>query len=272
LTRTGAVVGPLGYLAPEAVRHKKAAGLDDRVDVFSLGCVLYQCLSGAAAFGGTSRLAVHLKLLLCQPVPRGMPAHVPPALTALVNRAMSRRPADRPTAAAMATQLGRIAAQLTGDPCGRVVVRASAPSELMFATTSTAGSDSSSDAFGLAEGSPLAVVVVLDPSGEADKVLETDPDLGNPSTATDSHEQMSAIANIAAAHNGHLAPVADGVAVLFGIDPVDPVDVARVDDCAAALRAALPGSRVASAIASKPSEIAAAIEACTGAVLAPAAG
>src|SRR5262245_15853804 len=50
LTNTGAVIGTPGFMAPEQVRGETA--IDARTDVFSLGCVMYRCLTGASAFGG----------------------------------------------------------------------------------------------------------------------------------------------------------------------------------------------------------------------------
>src|SRR5262245_15360359 len=67
LTRTGVLLGTPGYIAPEQVQGPPAH--DPSADVFSLGCVLFECLTGRPAFEGTNPMAVLAKLLL-QAAPR----------------------------------------------------------------------------------------------------------------------------------------------------------------------------------------------------------
>ena len=59
LTRTGTMLGTPEYMAPEQARS--AGSIDPRVDVFALGCVLFQCLTGTLAFGGDSTAAILAK-------------------------------------------------------------------------------------------------------------------------------------------------------------------------------------------------------------------
>src|SRR5262249_10607134 len=60
ITRTGIQLGTPGYMAPEQARGEK---VDPRADVFSLGCVLFQCRSGRRAFAGMDATAVLAKVL-----------------------------------------------------------------------------------------------------------------------------------------------------------------------------------------------------------------
>ncbi len=95
LTRTGMLLGTLGYMAPEQALGAKTAGT--RADVFSLGCVLFECLTGQRAFGGSHAIEVLANLLtLDVPAPRAINADVPPALDALVRRMLARDPDERP--------------------------------------------------------------------------------------------------------------------------------------------------------------------------------
>jgi serine/threonine protein kinase len=97
-TQSGAVVGTPSYMAPEQCR---GGAVDLRCDLFSLGCVMYELLSGRRAFAGTS-YAETLYKLIHEPHPAlqlGNPA-IAPELSAIVDRALSKRPEDRFEAAA----------------------------------------------------------------------------------------------------------------------------------------------------------------------------
>lgn len=61
ITTTGVVLGTIGYMAPEQARGSQE--IDPRVDVFALGCVLFECLTGSPAFPGTNFAAVLAKVL-----------------------------------------------------------------------------------------------------------------------------------------------------------------------------------------------------------------
>jgi tetratricopeptide (TPR) repeat protein len=111
-TRHGMVVGTPAYMAPEQARA--APELDHRADLYALGVVLYECLSGRQAWPGENPLAVMVKLLV-EPAPRLSQARPDLAgpLDALVTRLMSTRPADRPaTAERCAAELAALASRL----------------------------------------------------------------------------------------------------------------------------------------------------------------
>jgi hypothetical protein len=95
-TRTGVLLGTLGYMAPEQALGAKTA--DAGADVFSLGCVLFECLVGARLFGGSHAVEV-LANLLTQPIrhPKDLVPGVPDGLDALVVRMLSRERAARPS-------------------------------------------------------------------------------------------------------------------------------------------------------------------------------
>jgi serine/threonine-protein kinase len=90
---TGAMVGTPGYIAPEQVTE---GATDTRSDVFSLGVVLYEAVSGVRAFPGSDLVSVLSDVAHVEPAsPREYNAAVTPALTAVIRQAMSKRPDRR---------------------------------------------------------------------------------------------------------------------------------------------------------------------------------
>jgi serine/threonine protein kinase len=108
LTGTGQFVGTLDYAAPEQFEGKP---LDARTDVYSLGCVAYECLVGEVPFHRETEAAVvyaHLQ----EPPPKVTATRpdLPAAVDEVVARAMAKSPADRyETAGALARDLARVA-------------------------------------------------------------------------------------------------------------------------------------------------------------------
>jgi eukaryotic-like serine/threonine-protein kinase len=98
LTRAGTMLGTVGYMAPE-----QAWGIpspDPRDDLFSLGCVLFECLTGRPAFAGESSVAVLEALLQVEPPDvRSFNAGIPAALSELVQRLLRKARKDRPSTA-----------------------------------------------------------------------------------------------------------------------------------------------------------------------------
>jgi serine/threonine-protein kinase len=104
LTVTGSVMGTASYLSPEQVRGGE---IDARSDVYSLGCVLYEMLTGRPPFDGETPLAIAYKHVEEDPVsPSSINPAVPSELEAVVRKAMSKHPTDRfASAAEMARDL-----------------------------------------------------------------------------------------------------------------------------------------------------------------------
>ncbi len=93
LTATGNIMGTPNYMSPEQARGEK---VDGRTDLFALGCILYECLSGEKAFKGDSVTAVLLKVLSEEPKPVdftgiGLPVELGPVL----KRALAKSAGER---------------------------------------------------------------------------------------------------------------------------------------------------------------------------------
>jgi YVTN family beta-propeller protein len=105
LTRTGSVIGTLDYLAPERIQDQ---GGDGRSDVYALGCVLFEALTGTLPYERDNEVA-KMYAHLNAPVPsaREVAPDVPEELDSLARRAMAKDPDDRfATAGEMADALG----------------------------------------------------------------------------------------------------------------------------------------------------------------------
>ncbi|MGI8801578.1 MAG: serine/threonine-protein kinase PknK [Solirubrobacteraceae bacterium] len=109
MTATGGFVGTLDYIAPEQVSGEP---VDGRGDVYALGCVLYQLLTGVVPFPRDVEVAkIFAHMSLAPPVASMLAPGVSGELDAVVARAMAKDPADRYQSAG---DLGRAAAVAAG--------------------------------------------------------------------------------------------------------------------------------------------------------------
>jgi serine/threonine protein kinase len=94
LTRSGIAVGTSTYMSPEQITA--VTDIDHRSDLYSMGCVLYECLAGQAPFVHRNE-AVVLQLHLTQPAPdvRTLRSDTPPELATAIAKALSKAPNDR---------------------------------------------------------------------------------------------------------------------------------------------------------------------------------
>ncbi len=102
-----AMVGTAGYMAPEQIAN---GAMDARSDVFSLGVVLYEAVSGARAFPGSDLASVLYDTAHVEPPsPRTFNGAVTTGLAAVIRRAMAKRPEERyESARALAQALARV--------------------------------------------------------------------------------------------------------------------------------------------------------------------
>ncbi|WP_433930022.1 serine/threonine-protein kinase PknK [Sorangium cellulosum] len=217
VTRTGASLGTLGYMAPEQARGERA--LSPRVDVFALGCVLFECLAGRPPFPGDLGLSILARILIEQaPRVAAIAPGIPPALDDLVARMLAKHAAERPRD-------------------GREVAEAlAALADIEDAPARAAPGPA------LTHGEQRVVCVLLVQPRMAATV-----DIDAPTVPMQNEPQEAApLAALAEAHGARLHPVAGGalVSTLAGSGAATD-QAARAARFALALRAALPLSRIA---------------------------
>ena len=122
VTQTGTVLGTSNYIAPEQASGER---VDERSDVYSLGVVLYELLTGDVPFPGESFVAVAMRHIN-EPAPdiRERRPDIPPRLAAAIDRALEKDPAERFEMEELVEELEACRAGLAGgDEDATVVVR-----------------------------------------------------------------------------------------------------------------------------------------------------
>jgi tetratricopeptide (TPR) repeat protein len=227
LTRTGAVVGTPGYMAPELVRGERT--VTACADVFSLGCVLFQCLTGRPVFEAEEASTLLAKILLQDaPRVRDLVPRLPEALDDMVARMLAKEPTGR--LQDMAAVLDAIDALGPIADVG-IAVRRSGPraalttSEQRIACVVLAGPSPSDDKRWRGRTMRISVAEAEDDSGVAPplsmiEVLETE---------------------LARAHGARVHPLPDGSMVLTLPDAGKSTDqAAAAARCALRVRAVFP--------------------------------
>jgi serine/threonine protein kinase len=138
-TRSGVVVGTPLYLSPE---QAMGTAVDGRSDLFALGALLYEMITGRPAFAGTSVIEIGAQVIHVNPPP---PSSINPQVTAELDRitmkALKKKPEERyQTAEEMASDLRAARAALADDKSP--VKRATSPSVQMRASALTTITDS----------------------------------------------------------------------------------------------------------------------------------
>src|SRR3954454_11611293 len=135
LTMTGAALGSVDYMAPERFLEQP---LDERVDVYSLACVLYECLTGRRPFVGdglATLMYAHLKL--DAPAPSTVRRGVPRGLDPVLAKGLAKEPDERyPTAGALASAARKA---MTAPPSRPQVVVPQAPKTSILQRPATGG-------------------------------------------------------------------------------------------------------------------------------------
>ncbi len=216
VTLTGSIVGTLGYMAPEQARSVRV--IDARADVFSLGCVLFECLTGTPAFDADHPMALLMKLLFAEPPRLGelLPG-APEALDALLARMLAKEPTERlPHGHAVAEALVALGPHLAAGASARPSAALTLDEQRMFS------------------------VILIE--GEADR-----PDRGEPALheARLAHLEQT-LRRGAASWGARLEQLRDG-SVAVAIGGAGPVTdhAAQAARCGLWLRTCTPGRRMA---------------------------
>ncbi|MEU1122026.1 protein kinase [Streptomyces sp. NPDC005899] len=125
MTQTGMVVGTPQYLSPEQALGR---GVDARSDLYSVGIMLFQLLTGRIPFDADSPLAIAYAHVQEEPVaPSSINRSITPAMDALVARALRKNPNERfPSAAAMQDEVARVL-NASGPAGSPVIIGGGAP-------------------------------------------------------------------------------------------------------------------------------------------------
>ena len=110
-TETGSIMGTPAYLSPEQARGERSA-IGPAADVYALGVILYEMLSGTLPFLRDSPMELVLMhaFAVPQPLQKRAPS-VPRPVAALVHRMLSKEPSSRPTMQVVSTELLRLSAR-----------------------------------------------------------------------------------------------------------------------------------------------------------------
>jgi eukaryotic-like serine/threonine-protein kinase len=113
VTREGTIVGTFQYMSPEQVEGRE---LDGRSDIFSLGALLYEMVTGQKAFAGKSQLSVASAILEKEPTPIStVKPMTPPALDRTIRKCLAKAPEERwQSASDLGTQLSWLTDASTG--------------------------------------------------------------------------------------------------------------------------------------------------------------
>jgi WD40 repeat protein/tRNA A-37 threonylcarbamoyl transferase component Bud32 len=124
MTETGMSLGTPQYMSPEQAMGERE--LDARTDVYALGCVTYEMLTGEAPFTGPTAQAIVAKVMTAEPVSAvTLRKSIPPHVSDAVHTALQKLPADRFTSAADFGKALNEASSATRRPANRALTGAS---------------------------------------------------------------------------------------------------------------------------------------------------
>jgi tetratricopeptide (TPR) repeat protein len=247
LTETGHGLGTPEYMAPEQARCERTLG--PPADVFALGCVLFRCLAGRAAFRGDTPGAVVAQIATLRAPPRlsDVMELVPRLVDDLVARLMAPAAADRPADGHAAAELilttraelrrNAARAEAWRTPTPSLTSIEQQPVALLFIDADEATA-ASRPAISLAEAVAPTTPVLLRASGEP--ILERDTDENAPPPA------LGVVRQALEPFGARLEVLANGSMLAMLVGGATAADLAvRAARCALAVHAVLPRASIA---------------------------
>ncbi len=235
VTTTGMIVGSCAYMSPEQALARR--DIDMRSDLFSLGCVIYECVSGTRAFGARDATAALAKVLLDEPPPlRDAAPETPRALADLVSWLLRKDPTERPESARDVAERLREVLENRASPSGE-----------------GATYDVASPSLGTREQRIVWVVLAANATTDTDS-FRTIPSTAEDATLADQPSmtgQLPPDAKLRAtvsSFGGTLAFLADATAIATFSGGVPTDEAGRAARCALAMREVLPTSPIAIAM------------------------
>jgi serine/threonine protein kinase/tetratricopeptide (TPR) repeat protein len=261
MTRTGIAMGTPGYMSPEQARG--ARNIDARADVFSIGCVLFECLVGRPPFVGDSAMSVLAKILL-EEAPRlgtlrdDLPIALEATLAGMLSKQPSARPSDGIAAARELERVGTIGSPRRAPSRPREPALTTGEQRLVcivFAAGALSGEPASRDSSPLIGVTPPSrgsspLIATPPPSRDSSPQIAGTPSDGDVNTVVlDTSNTMTTLSSAVTAHGGRVEVLVGGsiVVVLLGHGAATD-QAARAARCALAVRAVVPDAPMALAI------------------------
>ncbi|HEX5058845.1 MAG TPA: serine/threonine-protein kinase, partial [Kofleriaceae bacterium] len=236
-TRTGVMIGTPGYMAPEQARGERNVGA--RSDVFALGCLLFECLTGKPPFVGDNVMAILAKVLLEEAPRVGVVRQdLPEALDDLVARTLSKAPEARPRdGAQLAAELAALGTITAAERPQNVNVAALTATErrLLCVVLVDVGTEAPVD---------LDATRSSVPSLEVDATMPSTP--SHDTIAEQHRPELKPLREAAEAHGARLQRLVDGSLVVTLAGTGGTADQAmQAARCALALKGQLAGTPMA---------------------------
>ncbi|MDI3283008.1 protein kinase [Polyangium sp. 15x6] len=248
-TRTGTLLGTPGYMAPEQAQGRK--DVDARADVFSLGAMLFECLTGRPAFASEQLMATLSRILFEEPPRvRTIRGETPAALDLLVTAMLCKDPAGRPRDGSMVVAAVDALGPLPGGPPSSGLVNSSVMSrpaitvreqQLLCVVLAT-----SSFSKTIADGDATETDVTLTPGMMAEAIMRRSLPSLSGDVVSGTAGTLDDLNGVAAAYGGKLERLVDGSLLAVFTGAAAAIDLAaRAARAAMAMRELLPGVPIA---------------------------